>query len=270
MRGGLYWRFYQGALVPAPAMPCFIKLTNEEAKTLLKTSGAWFIRYASDPCSHETEWYYIICDQYDPSSYSAKIRRNINRGNRNSYVRQIDAEWLAKYGYECYVSAYARYKHASPMSRDQFIKSIISTIEGPFEYWGVFVNDHLAGYCQCIIEDCHVSTNVTKLSPEYLRYRTSYALITTMIKHYVEERNMCLSNGTRSIAHDTNFQEFLVKLGFRKQFCHLNVIYNPLLNFAIKTLFPLRRVLSLLTNSSIAHKLQALLYQEELRRACAQ
>lgn len=191
--GGIYWRIYQGALVPAPATPCFVTLTNEEAKILLKKSKAWFIRYASDPCSHETEWWYVICDSYNLDKLSSKTRREINRGNSNCSVRFIDAEWLAKYGYECYASAYARYKNASPVSRDQFRKSILSTIEGPFEYWGVFINDHLAGYCQCIVEDCEVSTNVIKLSPEYLRYYTSYSLITTMIKHYVVERGVCLS-----------------------------------------------------------------------------
>lgn len=266
--GGIYWTLYQGALVPASASPCFIELSKNLAKVLLKESGAWLIRYASDPCEQKTEWWYIVCDTYDSKTYSAKTRRNINRGKRDCYVCRIDAEWLARHGYECYFSAFSRYKNASPSKKDIFCSSILKTIEGPFDYWGVFVEDRLAGYCQCIVDEKNIITNITKYDPVYLRHRTAYALISSLITHYVVDRGMILSNGNRSIAHDTNYQDVLISLGFRRQFCRLNVIYQPLLRCAIQTLFPLRRLITQLPDHGLAHKLQALLYQEKLRRAC--
>lgn len=267
--GGIYWRLYQGALVPAPVFPCFTDLSQDGAKTLLKESGAWFIRYASEPCNEETEWWYVVCDSYNPSKLSSNTRSKINRGNHNCSIRRIDAEWLAKSGYECYLAAYNRYKNARPVKGDIFRNDVLKTVCGPFEYWGVFVGDHLAGYCQCIVEGNDVSTNVTKYHPAYLKYYSSYALINAMVNHYTVENGMTISNGTRSIAHDTSFQDFLVKIGFRRQFCRLNVVYQPWLNLVIRTLFPLREFVAHVSDHDFMHKVEALLYQEELRRACS-
>ena len=267
--GGINWRLYQGALVPAPVFPCFTDLSQDEARTLLKESGAWFIRYASGPCNEETGWWYVVCDSYNPERLSSKIRNMIKRGNRNCAVSRIDTEWLAQSGYECYLAAFNRYKNARPVSRNIFCDSILRTIGGPFEYWGVFLKDRLAGYCQCIVEKNEVSTNVVKFDPEYLHYYTSYSLVTSMIIHYVAERGMSLSNGTRSIAHDTNFQDILLKLGFRKDFCRLNIMYQTWLNLAIRIFFPLRKFITQRPDHDLMHKVRALLYQEELRRACS-
>lgn len=168
--GGIHWRLYQGALVPASAAPCFVELSQEEAKTLLKESGAKFIRYASEPCKEETEWWYVVCDSYAPDKISSNIRSKINRGNNRCSIRSINAEWLAKHGYECYFAAYNRYKNANPIKEDIWSNNILNTVGGPFGYWGVFVEDRLVGYCQCIVEKDQVSTNVIKYHPAYLKW----------------------------------------------------------------------------------------------------
>lgn len=264
--GGAYWRLYQGALVPAPATPCFLELSREEARDLLKESKAWFIRYASRPSEKPTEWWYVVCDSYVPDRLSANVRNQLRRGKRNSSVRRIDAEWLAKYGYECYCAAYKRYRNATPDNAKKFRNDTLRTVGGPFDYWGVFVDGRLAGYCQCIIEDNQVATNIVKYDPEFLKRFTSYALIDTVVGYYVMKRGMSISNGARSISHDTNMQKFLLRFGFVRQFCRLNVIYQPWLELAIQTLFPLRKSIAKLPDFGPAHKLQALLYQEELQR----
>jgi len=266
--GGIYWRLYQGALVPAPATPCFVELDLEEAKYLLKESKALFIRYASEPSETETEWWYVICDLYNRDKLPSKIRYKINHGLRNCDIRRIDVHWLAENGYECYTSAYSRYRHAKPVKEEIFRNNILKTADGPFEYWGVFVNKQLAGYSQCVIEKDQVSTNTTKFHPDYFKYHTSYALITTMIDYYVACKKMTIINGSRSIAHDTNYQDFLIKLGYRKQFCKLKIIYRPPLKIVLKTLFPFRKFLVQLPDTNIIHKLNALIYQEEIHRAC--
>lgn len=264
--GNTLWRKYQGALIPAPAAPCFISLEGGEAKSLLKESEAWLLRYSSNPCNEETEWWYIICDSYSPDKLSSNARNQIKRANRKCFVQMIDAEWLAQNGYECYSTAYARYNNAKSVEADAFSNGIRRTVGGPFEYWGVFVDDSLAGYCQCIVENNDISTNVMKYHPSYLKYYTSYALITSMINYYVTEKGKIINNGSRSIAHDTNIQDLLLKLGFRRQFCRLNVEYQPWLKVAIQTFFPLRKLIGRLPRRGSMHKLQALLHLEELRR----
>lgn len=266
--GNMYWRLYQGALVPAPATPCFVELSRDDAKSLLKNSGAMFIRYASDPCEKSTEWWYIVCDKYETKNLSSKTRQNIKRGKRSCSVRKINGEWLADHGYECYCAAYGRYRNAIPDSEELFRNNILATIKGPFEYWGVFVEDRLAGYCQWIVEKNEVYDSVTKYNPTYLRHRTAYALISNLINHYVVERGMRINNGTRSIAHDTNYQNVLINLGFRKQFCRLNVIYQPWLEFVLLAFYPLRWQITYLPSYGFVQKLQSILFQEDLRRKC--
>lgn len=263
------WQLHKGALMPATVAPCFVNgMTPAEEKSLLEESGALLLRYSSDPCDEETEWWYVVCDSYDARKLSSKVRNQISKGTRACSVRVISAEWLASNGYACYLAAHSRYKNVRPSHREIFRRNILRTKGGPFEYWGVFVDDSLSGYCQCVIEEKHVTTNVIKFDPAYLKYYVSYALVTYLIQHYVVEGGSVLSNGSRSVAHDTNFQDLLLKLGFRKQFCRLNVLYRSWLGLGIGVLYPVRHLIGCLPESDSIHKLQALLFQEELRRLC--
>lgn len=268
--GGVYWRLYQGALIPALESYNSIELSKDEANSLLRQSRAWFLRYSSDLCEEETEWWYLICDRYDPQTISSKTRETINRGNRKCSVREIDAGWLAKNGYECYRAAFKRYRNVKPISEEVFHNNILTTVGGPFEYFGIFVKDSLAGYSQCIIEGNNaVKFSISKYHPDYLRYQISYAHVNSLIQHYVVDHSMSLYSGMRSIAHDTNYQDLLLKLGHRRQFCRLSVVYQPWLKFSLQVLFPFRKFIAQLPDRDAIHKLQVLLSQEELRRACS-
>lgn len=265
--GGTYWRLYHRALIPIGFEYSDVKLRTEDAKALLKKSGAWFIRYSSNPSREKTEWWYLVCDKYDPKDISAKTRETINRGNRKCVIRQVSGDWLANNGYGCHLAAFTRYKNAKPLSEESFRNNILSTLKGPFEYWGIFVQDNLAGYCQCIVEENTVYFTVSKYDPAYLKYQITYAHINKLIQHYVVQRGMVLYSGTRSIAHETNYQDLLLKLGHRKQHCTLNIIYQPWLIIAINTLFPLCKFIDKLPDIGLFHRLQVALYQEGLRRA---
>jgi hypothetical protein len=263
-----YWRSYNGALIPAVVEPHFIKLQPDEGKALLNESAALFLRYSSDPSNEKTDWWYITCDGYNPNNFSAKRRREIKRAHQNCSVRRVETQWVAEHGYATYAAAYARYKNSVPVSKAQFYTNILKSSTGPFEYWGVFVRSDLAGYCQCVVEENHVATNVIKLDPSYLKHYVSYALVDQLCTHYVVQQGLAISNGNRSVAHDTNFQDFLLKFGFRKRFCRLNITYQPWLRATMKFIFPLRRLLAGLPNHGPLNKLQILLFQEHLRRLC--
>lgn len=264
-----YWQLYRGALIPATTAPCFIgEMDPTEAKSLLKESGAWFLRFSSDPCEEETSWWYTVCDKCDPQEFSSNTRSKINRSRKRCSVERVSAEWLAEHGYPCYVAAHSRYKGAVASSQERFRKNILNTIGGPFEHWGVFVEKNLSGYCQCVIEENNVATNVIKFDPDHLKNYISYALMSHLINHYVVERSMVISNGTRSIAHDTNIQDFLLKLGFRKQYCRLNIMYRPWVEVGARVIFPFRQLIARLPDTGSLSKLQTFLAQEELRRQC--
>ncbi|MCR4401057.1 MAG: hypothetical protein NUV35_09390, partial [Syntrophomonadaceae bacterium] len=76
-----------------------------------------------------------------------------------------------------------------------------------------------------------------------------------------------LSNGSRSISHDTNMQDFLAKFGFRKEYCLLRVAYRPVVDLAVRALYPFRGLISSLQGRR-AQPVSAILFQEELKRRC--
>jgi len=264
---GIPWTTYRGAITPASAGPVFVTPTANEIATLLRESGTWFARFCSDPVERESSWWYVMCDAYDPSKISANVRSKISRGRRRCTVRRLEPAWLAEHGYPCYLAAHARYSNARPGKREDFHRNALTAIGGPVEYWGVFCGEALAGYLQCLIDGNHVCTNVIKYDPAYLKDYSSYALISHVIQVYVVERGMVLNNSTRSISHDTNVQSFLLGMGFRRQFCRLNVVYHPWLGVVVRALYPTRELVRRLPNRGSTAALRTLLLQEGLSRA---
>ena len=265
---GIYWSIYRRALVPASLVPTFVDVDSKTARRLLNESGAHLMRWSNDPSSQETPWWWIVCDKYDAGQFSSKMRNMIKRGYKKCEARPVTAEWLSEFGYECYKAAFSRYSHAAPASEDDFKANILKQIgyESVFENWGVFVEDKLAGYAQCIVEDENgVATNVIKYDPDYLRDYTSYAMMDTMLNHYVAGKGLPMSNGTRAVSHDSNVQDFLLKFGFRRQYCRLNVQYRRSLGLAISMLHPFRKIIP---GWAATHNVKALLFQEGLRRTC--
>jgi hypothetical protein len=264
----IYWRLYNGVLVPASPAPHFLELSYSEIKDLLSRSRAWFLRYSSHHCDKETAWWHIVHDSDAPVRYSANTRSKINRGNRHCLVERVAADWLAEHGYGVYRAAHERYANATPLAPETFRINVLGTKGGPIEYWGVFVDKNLAGYCQCIVEEHNVDTSVTRFDPAYLKFYTSYALMSHLVDHYAVKNRIPLSNGERSIVHDTNFQDFLLKLGFRKQFCRMNIAYQPEVKAIVRIMFPFRKTFAALPHRNPVHKIKALLLQEEIRRQC--
>ena len=264
--GGVHWRNYQGALIPIEIDPCYPDVSPEDCVELLKRSRAWLVRYCSDPREQESAWYVVICDRFQPDIRTGKMRYNVRYANRHCQVRIVEAGWLAEHGYACYAAAHVRYADVEPIPEERFRQNVAADQEGPYDHWGVFVGETLVGYCQCLVDQDRVVMAATKYDPAYFKSRGSTGLIDTLIHHYVVERGMLISNGGRPVSHDTNYQDFLLKMGFRKQYCRLNVRYRTPLNWAVRAAYPLRRVVGRLPSRGPVQKLQSLLFQEEIQR----
>lgn len=262
------WRRYGKALIPATLTPFFTTVSAGDAARLLKESGAWLLRYSSDTHGKETRWWYVVCDKYDPGALSQNTRSKLRRGLRRCAVEQVSPDWIAENGYACYASAFDRYQNAKPVAQREFRLRIEQTRTGPFEFWGVFAGRDLAGYSECVIEGQSAATSVVKLDPSFLKDYSSYALLHTIVEEYVCKRGLIVSNGNRNVLHDTAFQEFLLKLGFKKLFCGLNIAYRPWLEIAIRVAFPFRSLLGRLPDHGRVHEMHGLMIQEEIRRAC--
>lgn len=268
------WFLYNGALVPDVPPHIEIKLSGGQVKYLLGKSKAYFLRWPCDfDCGFETEWWYLIRDKsINLDEFDSKRRLEFKKGIKRCTVKKVDAEYIAKNGYEIYKSAFDSYDtFLKPVGQAEFHNRMMSRKDNrAFDFWAAFSRSDgkMIGYYMNRIgpECCLYSTG--KFRPDYLKEGVHHALIHEMTNYYLNEmglRYVCA--GARSISHKTNVQEFLVhKLHFRKAFCRLNLVYNPLVKIIITILYPFRDVISRI-DTGVINRITVLLRQEGIRRS---
>lgn len=268
--GGIPWRTYHRALIPAALKPGPVNLKPSEANALLRESGASLIRWFSKTLQKPTNNWYVICDSYDFERLSRKVRNQIRKATRECVVETVDAEWIAANAYDCYVSAFNRYKHGKAASRAEFEESQRSCIGGPFSFFGAFVDGRLAGFAKCVIEDNYVALLTFKLHPAFNKSLPSYALLHTLLQKYVAESGKVFGNGFLSRHHETNMQDFLLKFGFGRVYCDLQIAYSKPLRLAINLSYPFRRIIARLPSRPPITSVKSILMQEQIRRSCCE
>jgi hypothetical protein len=225
-------------------------LTGHQARELLDDLGGVLVRWGGGFRDHDTGWYHVICDDYPAldDNPSRRGRRDIRKGLRACRVEQVDAEYIARHGYQVYASAFSRY--AGRQSADDervFVRRMRSAAPYPdlVHYWGVFSGAQLVGYsANYVFEDIEVALSELKLDPAHLGQYSSYALMHAMTEHYARSGVAWVNAGTRSLAHDTAFQPYLIsKFQFRKAFVRLRVAFRPAYALGLRVTRPLRRVL---------------------------
>jgi len=265
---GVIWFRYQGALLPRVSPHQEVLLTDKEAKELLKLSRAFFLRYTNEWDREESEFWYVIKDKKEGlETYKSKVRNQIKKGLTNCIVKKVDKETIANSGYSVYIEAFKNYlTFQKSMSENNFKRSILSSTD---DFWAVYNKENiLIAYANNVIEEnmCHYSS--MKFHPKFLTLYPSYALIYTMNEYYLNQKKyFYVSDGARSIAHDTNIQDFLIKkFNFRKAYCRLNIVYQKDIAVLVKVLYPFRGIISRF-NLSVFSKITVLLKQEEIRRS---
>ena len=268
----ILWREYQRMVIPVGPIKFDYLIKKDEAQFLLSEfPKAVMVRFTFNfDVSQNTEWYAVICDKFLELSEiaSANTRSKIRRGLKNCKVELVDADFIARQGYEVYISAFKRYKDVKPIREKEFIRSVLVSrdFNDIIHYWGVFERNskRLIAYSQnFIFGEIEVNYSTIKFHPDYLKLYPSYALIYTMNKYYLKEKPYeYVNDGFRSIFHETSFQEYLIKkFNFRKAYTRLEVIYRPWLFAFLSITFPFRKFLG-----KINAKLKALYEMEEIRR----
>ena len=265
--GGVHWMQYNRALIPASAMPVHIELDRPAALEAVKKTGSLFLRYTTRPGDTETGWWNMICREYSMSRVSANTRSKIRRGLKRMSIHRAEPLWLAEHGYECHVQSYARYQNASPMSREAFY-AFLSSLDGLpfFDAWACRDNDELRGYILCLREKEGVFLHTIDITPAGLKDYAAYAMIHHLLDHYINEAGLPVCNGSRSISHATEMQDFLAKFGFEREHCTLHILYRPGVKIAIRILYPLRNMIKYLQFLPVIQKISAVLHQEEIAR----
>ena len=82
------------------------------------------------------------------------------------------------------------------------------------------------------------------LSPAGLHDYAAYAMIHTILEDYINQQGIPVTNGSRSISHETHMQDFLTKFGFKREYSKLNVVYRRDIQIIVKALFPFRKAIA--------------------------
>jgi len=265
---GVNWYYYQGALLPKVPPHYEINLTKKEQKELLKISKALFLRYTNEWDRDGGEFWYVIKDKKEGlETYKSKVRNQIKKGLNNCVVKKVEKEVIADDGYESYSTAFQNYStNLTPISQVEFKKSIL---ESDDDFWAVYNKETIMiGYGQNFLLEKSCNYGTIKYHPNYLNLYPSYALIYYMNEYYMNKNDFnYVSDGARSLSHETNIQIFLIKkFGFRKAYCKLNISYRWDISLIVKILYPFKRLIEKL-NYKLLKKISVTLKQEEIRRS---
>lgn len=271
---GINWYYYQGALLPQVPPHFEVYLTQKEEKELLKESRALFLRYTNEWDREDGAFWYVIKDTDENlNDYSSKKRYDIKKGLKNCIVKKVSGKEIALYGYDVYVNAFENYNtDLKKISKNDFYKNYINNKE--YDFFAVYekIEDKkegkMIGYSQNKIDSTMVHYSSIKFHPNYQYLYPSYALFFEMNRYYLNENNfLYVSDGAKSIAHDTNIQGYLIsKFNFRKAYVKLNIAYRWDIAFIVKLIYPFRRYISKLKYPLIK-KILVILNQEKIKRS---
>ncbi|MEC9209223.1 MAG: hypothetical protein VX762_02225 [Bacteroidota bacterium] len=261
------WRKYNGALISN--FPPHKDVDTQNLISKIKDSKALFARWVSDfDCKEEMPFWYIIKDNNtDIESYSSNTRNQIRKGIKNCEVRIIDKSELEKHGYSIYKAAFKTYKGSQKLRNK---RDFLISLGDEFHYWGVYNKENrLIGYAQNRISYNSCDYSTIKVHPDFLKDYPFYALFYLMNQYYLSKLKLAyVSDGARSISHQTNIQDFLVKkFKFREAYCNLHVVYHPFIRPIVMLLFSIRKVLVFFP-FNLFTSINTILIQEEIRRNC--
>ncbi len=237
--GGVPWRVKNRILEPIWPPHRRARATAEQVHAALVRSGAQLARWHDGWDTAPCDWWWICCDDgnYDLDRLPRRGRRGARLGLTRCEVRRIDAACLGEQGYPVYQAAHARYpSHVRPAPMAGFVAEIgRSSGSGFYDNWGCFVQGQLVAYARCIVLDDAVILSEVKSDPAQLAAKPNNALIYALTRDYLRSGSVrYVTDGSRSVHHETAFQDFLEELGYRRVYCRLQVAMRPLLAAAIR------------------------------------
>lgn len=275
---GIDWFEYNYFLLPAYLPHCLPKITAANAENALRTTKAFFARWETSFAKTEDEgqwWHVIRKGPWSLQECSSNTRSKIRRGRKKIHAEIVTPDLIESKGYELCKKACKRYNSNQFLPKvNTFQKKIFCARVHPdnFHFFGAFFGDELIAFSENYIQENAVLWESIWYDPEYLRYYSSYVLIDKMLDYYLNEQEMVyVSDGSRSIYHRTNVQEFLMdKFGFKKEFAVLHLVYSPKFSYSIRAINLLAIILSPIKkflNSNLLYGLEALLLQEKIRNS---
>lgn len=270
------WYYYNHAILPmcAPDKEPDLEPINDGTIWNTSENKPLLARWTTDfDCGYETAWWYVIKDtSFDLSRIKAKRRYEINKGIKNFDAREINPVDHISDICEIQKAAFAAY----PKKYRDIVDYTKLKNEIPnwkyYKIYGVFYIEtgKLCGYSILNLIGCCISFDIQKTIPEY----EPLAINAALVYKIVIDNNDLLNNGyyicdgSRNINHETKFQEYLIKyFEFRYAYCVLHVKYRPIVKFAVRILYPFRKLLKRLDNLTVVHNINGVLNMESIVRS---
>jgi hypothetical protein len=225
------WRAWRRLLEPI-CMPHMTPPTEQPAvRNAMRGSSALLARWNEEWDTAPCDWWWVCCDDrdYDVERLPSRARRDVRAGLRKCQVRRIEIDWFAVNGYEMHSAACARYGDGvieSPSHFEQHVRRFAGY--SGHELWGAFVGEQLAAYAVCVVLQDAVNMSALKAHPAHLKACPNNALVYHITSHYLRERNVgYVTDGSRVLHHETSFQDFLSRMGYRRVYCPLKTVFSP-------------------------------------------
>ena len=268
------WRYYNHAMIPTAAPHEIVKTTCVQDESIWEENkNAFLARWTTDfDCGHETNWWYVIKDTpFDISALKSKRRYTVNKGIKNFTVKEIDPSEHACAIADVRSAAITDIpkKYRVSFDKEEFVQDIKTWRF--YKVYGAFDNESgmLCAYAILSRMEKYISFDVLKSVPESeskgVNAATVAQFLTDHAAFFTDGGYIC--DGARNILHETHFQDYLEKyFGFRKAYCKLHVAYNPKIAWAVKLLYPFRRILKMFGGIGIVHKINGILDMESITR----
>lgn len=269
------WKYYNHAAIPTTAPHELVNIDPINDGRIWRIGGGTplLARWTTDwDCGHETNWWYIICEgPFSIENLSRKSRKNIRKALENCEVKKINANMCIEDLWRVFQEATERYNNYEQKTTRADFELMIKNASAEWEIWAGYdkLTHRMIGYKICSVYEDWVDFTASKYSTEYLKLRVSDALNFIVLEHYL---NTCgkkyVSNGTRSVVHETNVQDYYQEhFNFRKAYCKVNIKYRFPVNILVCVLFPFRNALKKHDTGKM-HRIVALLTMEEIRKNC--
>lgn len=275
------WKYYNHAAIPTTAPHEQPNLAPVMDGSIWKMNGKPLLaQWVSDwDCKEETSWWYIIKDTpFDISAINRKRRYEINKGVKNFDVKKIQPAKYIEELSKVQEAALQSYSQNAEFDRAAFVRSVESWNKqvclGNFIFYGAFSKEsgELAAFSFFIKNGKCYDFAVQKANPAFEKLNVNAAIINGMLEDCKEDlaNGYYLCDGSRSINHETKFQDYLEKnFEFRKAYCRLNLRMIFPINVAVILLYPFRKFVEFIGRIiKPAHLLSAVLKMEQVRRNC--
>lgn len=274
------WEYYNHALVPVTA-PHIVPDTSwfkdrRKWKELADGKYPLFARWVTDfDCQKETQWWCLVKDTpFDMMSLKSNRRSLITRGLKRVDVRLIiPADYAAQMAnvlIKAWKSYDESYKEGDDRKRltEEFLQLTEEKL-GNSEYLGAFLKDTdtLIGYSIYEVYEDWIEYSVVKTDPEYLNTQVNAALAYYGLERYMKEGIKYVLGGWRTLIHETNYQDYLMKnFGYRKAYCRLHIEYRLWMKAVISVLYPFRNLIKKGSGNKWIYQVWCTLHQEEIHR----